>query len=128
MFHHFPDPTEDHRLLCVVLPELFTLLTQLLSHGSNMRGEVRVLRFHMFELLLVRSLRQFPEDVFGSATVQGLVGSPGDMLQPGVLVLQLLQPSWTRLKGLSGKSQTERSTFVATLASSPLLTWSFFLS
>jgi hypothetical protein len=73
MSHHRPDPGEDHRLLCVVLPDLHTLLNQLLSHGINLRGEVCVLRFHLFELLPVRSLRQFPEDVSGSVIVQGRV-------------------------------------------------------
>ena len=103
MSYHFPDPAEDHRLLRVVLPDLLALLTQLLSHGSNLRGEVRVLRLYLLELLPVRSLCQLSEDVSESAIVQGLVGSPGDVLQPGVLVLQLLQPFMDPLEGIIWK-------------------------
>ena len=35
MPNQFPDPAEDHCLLCVVLSDLLALLTQFLSHGCH---------------------------------------------------------------------------------------------
>ena len=81
----FSNPAEDHRLLRVVLQDLLALLTQLLNHGRYLFVQVRVLRVHPVELLLVRLLRQLPENVSGSAVVQGLVCSPGDVLELEVL-------------------------------------------
>jgi hypothetical protein len=98
MPNEFPDPAKDHCLLCVVLPDLLALLTQLLSHGCHLCVQVRVLCLGLVELLLrlvqflpVSPLRQFPEDVLGSAVIQRLVGSPGDVLQPVILGLEILQ-------------------------------------
>ena len=92
MPHQLPDPAEDHCLLRVVLPDFLALLSQLLGHGRYLGGEVSVFRFGLLELLPVRPLRQLPEDIAGSVVVQGLVRSPGDVFQPEVLVLQILQP------------------------------------
>jgi hypothetical protein len=113
MPNEFPDPAKDHRLLCVVLPDLFALLTQFLNHGCHLCVQVRVLRLDLVELLLrlvqflpVRPLRQLPEDVSGSAVIQRLVAPPGDVLQLVILGLDILQ-----LVVDSGKSQADRSTF-----------------
>ena len=61
----------------------------------------------MVELLLVRPVRQLPEYVSGAAVVEGLVDSPGDVLQPVVLQLELFEVSihplerdfWKRPRG-----------------------------
>ena len=103
MPHQLPDPAKDHCLLRVVLPDFLALLTRLLSHGRYLRDEVSVFCLGLLELLLVRPLCQLPENIFGSAVVQGLVRSPGDVFQPEVLVLQILQPLLDVLEGISRK-------------------------
>ena len=84
----FSDPLENHRMLRVVFLDLFTLLAQFLSHGGHLRVEVCVVRLDLVELLLrlvkllpVRTVSQLSEDVSGDVVVQGLVRSPGDVLQ-----------------------------------------------
>ena len=49
------------------------------------------LRPRLVQLLLIGRLRYLPDKVSGSTIVQGLVGSPGNVLQPRILVLQLFQ-------------------------------------
>ena len=54
MSHHFPDPAKNHRQLRVVISNLLIVLTQLLSHGNTLRGEVCILPLYLLELLPVR--------------------------------------------------------------------------
>ena len=110
MPNEFPDPTEDHCLLFVVLPDLLALLTQLLSHICPLCVQVRVLHLDLVELLLrlvqflpVRPLRQLPEDVFGSTVIQRLVGPLGDVLQLVILGLDILQLVVDSLEGIFRK-------------------------
>ncbi len=105
-----PDPLEDHRMLRVVLPDFFILPAQLLGHGRHLRVEVGVLRLDLLELPFgvvelppVRPLGQFPEDVSGSAVVERLVRSPGNMLQPVVLGLEIRQVRHHLLEGIIRK-------------------------
>ena len=51
MPNQFPDPSEDDRLLCVVLPDLLAFLTLILSHGRYLRVQVSILRLHLVEVL-----------------------------------------------------------------------------
>ena len=76
----------------MVLPDLLTLLAQLLSHGGHLCIKVGVFRPDLFELplclvdlLLVRPLCQLSEDVSRAAVVQRFVGSLSDVLQPIIL-------------------------------------------
>ena len=102
-----PDPLEDHRLFCVVFPDLLAFPAQLLGHGGYPRVEVRILRLDLFELpfclvklLSVRPLRQLPEDVSGSAVIQRLIRSPSDVLQPIVLGMEIRQVRKHPLEGV----------------------------
>ena len=108
--NQLPDPFEDHGMFRMVLPDLFALLAQLLSHSGHLRVEVRVLRLDLVEFFLghvklfpIRCLRQFSENVSGSTVVQGVVGSPGDMVQPVVLRLKIRQVIKHPLKGVFRK-------------------------
>ena len=103
MSHQLPDLAEDHRMFRVVLPDLFVLLTKLLSHCRYLCRQLSILRLHLLELLLIRPLCQFPKDIFGSAVVQGLVCSPGDVLKSVVLGLELLQLIMDLLEGVVRK-------------------------
>ena len=92
-----PDPLEHQRLLCVVLPDLIRLPIHLLRHGCHLSIQVGVFRidsikllFRQVELPPVRPVRQLPEYVSGSAVVESLVHSSGDVLQPVVLQLEVL--------------------------------------
>jgi hypothetical protein len=94
MPHELPDPVEDHCLLCVVLSDLPTLQTQLQSHGCHLcilRPDLVELLLRLVQFLLVRPLCQLPENVSGSAATQRLAGPFGDVLQPVVLGLEILQ-------------------------------------
>ena len=108
--NQFSDPFEHHCQLCMVLPDLFTLLVQLLRHGGHLRVEVCVFRLELVELLLrlvklfpIRHVSQLSEDVFGAAVVQGLVHSPGDVLQLVVLQLEVVQVRINPLEGVFWK-------------------------
>ena len=105
-----PDPLEDHLLFRVVLPDLLVFPAQLLGHGGHLCVEVHILRldllelpFCLVELLPVRPLCQLPEDVSGSTVVERLVCSPGDVLQPVVLGLEIRQIRKHPLKGVFRK-------------------------
>ena len=98
MPHQLPDSVEYHRMLCVVLPDILALLTQLLSHSCHLCVQVAILRLQLVKLLVdlvellpVCPLCQLSEDVFGSAIIQRLVGTPGDVLQLVVLGLEICQ-------------------------------------
>ena len=106
----FLDPLEHHCLLRVVLLDLFTFSVQLLRYGGNMRVEVCIFRLDLVELLLrlvklllIRPVSQLSEDVSGAAVVQGLVHSPGDVLQPVVLQLEVVQVRINPLEGVFRK-------------------------
>ncbi len=51
------------------------------------------------ELLPVRPVCQLPEYVSGAAVVEGFVDSPGDVLQPMVLQLEVFQVRIHPLEG-----------------------------
>ena len=70
--------------------------------------QLSILRLRLLELLPVRPLRQLPEDIFGSAIIQGLVCSPNDVLQPEVLGLEILQPLVDPLEGVVRKIPSEK--------------------
>ena len=106
----FPDSSEDHRLLRVVLPDLLTLLAQILSHGGHLCVEVGVLRLDLFELplclvklLSIRPLCKLLKDVSGAAVVQRCVGSPSDVLQPVILSLEVRHVVVHPLERIFGK-------------------------
>ena len=105
-----PDSLEHHCVLCVVIPDLVRLPVQLLQHGGHLGVQVGVLRVDPIELLLrqveflpVRPVCQLPEYVSGAAVVEGLVHSPGDVLQPVVLQLEAVQVRIHPLEGVFRK-------------------------
>ena len=57
----------------------------------------------MDKLLPIRPVSQLSEDVIGAAVVQGLVHSPGDVLQPVVLQLEVIQVRINPLEGIFQK-------------------------
>ena len=97
----------------MVFLDLLTLVAQLLSHGGHLRVEVCVFRLDLVELLPrlvkllpVRPVSQLLENVFGAAVVQGPVRSPGDVLQPMVLQLGVIQVRIHPLEGVFPETST----------------------
>ena len=102
------------RLKTTVLPNFRALLTQPLNHGRYLRGQVSVLHLHLLELQPVRHVRQFPQDISRFAVVQSLVRSPGDVLQPELLYLQVLQPVLDPLERIFSENRKRRDPRFAT--------------
>ena len=65
----------------------------------------------LVQLLPVGPLCYFPDDVSGSTIVQGLLAPLAMCSSREYWCCSSSSPSWTRQKGLSGKSQAEGSTF-----------------
>ena len=91
----------------MVLPDLVSLPTQLLGHGGHLCVQVGVLRadpvellLHLVELLPVPLVSQLPQYVSGAAVVEGLVHFPGDVFQPVVLQLEVVQVRIHPLEGV----------------------------
>ena len=103
MSHQLSDPAEDQRMFRVVLPDLFALLNQFMSHCRYRCRQQSILRVHQLKFLLIRPLRQLLEDIYGSVVVQGHVRSPGDVLQSVELGLELLQLIVDPLEGVFRK-------------------------
>jgi hypothetical protein len=86
--HQLPDLAQHHRLFRLVPPDLLALLGEFPRHCLHLGGQMCFLILQRLHLELIHLFGQFSEDVSGTAIPQRPADSPGDVLQPPVLILE----------------------------------------
>ena len=91
MTHKFPDSSQHHNMVCLVLQDFLALLNEFLRQCHHLCGKLRLLHLECVHLWPIRHLGYFLEDIPGPTITQRPIHSTGDVFQFPILVLQVGQ-------------------------------------